>query len=100
MGKGKRANVLGQAKYAAEDYLAHFPPERRGGILLGALANVYGKEDGGVDTAVWLGESKEDLIEIPTSIAHQTIEALREAKLLDEMIMTKEGLVVYSREMT
>jgi hypothetical protein len=45
MGKGQHANVLERAKYAAEDYLAHFPPERRRMILLGALASVYGKED-------------------------------------------------------
>ena len=45
--KGQHANVLGRAKAAAEDYLAHFPPERRGAILLGALASVYGKDDGG-----------------------------------------------------
>ena len=52
MGKGKHANVLERAKAVAEDYLAHFPPEQRGEILLGAMASVYGKEDGGVDTAV------------------------------------------------
>jgi hypothetical protein len=54
MGKGQYASVLERSKAAAEDYLAHFPPERRGAILLGALASVYGKEDGGADTAVWL----------------------------------------------
>ena len=64
-----------------EDYLAHFPPERRGAILLGALVSVYGKEDDGSDTAVWLEASEEDLIQIPTSIAHQTIEALQEVNL-------------------
>jgi len=35
MGKGQHTSVLERAKYAAEDYLAHFPPERRGAILLG-----------------------------------------------------------------
>jgi hypothetical protein len=91
--KGQYTNVLERAKVAAEDYLAHFPPEQRGAILVGALASVYGKEDGGMDTAVWLaGESgtAEKL-----SVAHQTVEALRKLGILDELIMTREGLVVY-----
>jgi hypothetical protein len=91
--KGQYTNVLERAKVTAEDYLAHFPPEQRGTILLGALASVYGKEDGGMDTAVWLaGESgtAEKL-----SVAHQTVEALRKLGILDELIMTREGLVVY-----
>ena len=95
MGKGSYANVLERAKAAAEDYLAHFPPGQRGAILLGALASVYGKEDGGSDTAVWLARGTDDLGQAHVSIAHQTIEALRAAGLLDNIIMTKEGLVVY-----
>jgi hypothetical protein len=87
----KHTNVLEQAKAAAEDYLAHFPPERRGAILLGALASVYGKEKGGSDSAVWLagGESGQE------SVAHRTIVALRELRVLDDIIVTKEGPVVY-----
>ena len=100
MGKGQHANVLERAKYAAEDYLAHFPPERRGAILLGALASVYGKEDGGMDTAVWLSRSKEETSKsLPgigqSSIAHKTIETLQRIGLLDEILVTIEGLVVY-----
>ena len=103
MGRGKHANVLERAKYAVEDYLAHFPPEQRGAILLGALASVYGKEDGGADTAVWLTGSKdEDGQSQPgigqPSIASQTIEVLREIGLLDDIIATKEGLVVYAKD--
>ena len=103
MGKGQYASVLERARASAEDYLAHFPPERRGAILLGALASVYGKEDGGADTAVWLaagkGEVDQPLPGIgPSSIAHKTIEALREIGLLDDVIDTKEGLVVYPAE--
>ncbi|MBE2223661.1 MAG: hypothetical protein IAF02_19120, partial [Anaerolineae bacterium] len=96
--KGQYTNVLERAKAAAKDYLAHFPPERRGAILLGALASVYGKEDGGSDTAVWLGENNDDQSQLQTSIAHQTIEALRQAGLLDDIIETKEGLIVYPVE--
>jgi hypothetical protein len=103
MGKGKYENVLERAKDAAEDYLAHFPPERRGAILLGALASVYGKEDGRSDTAVWLAgdrdKAQNQLGLGSPSIAHQTIEALREVGLLDDIITTKEGLVVYPAEM-
>ncbi|MCB9005773.1 MAG: hypothetical protein H6656_00035 [Ardenticatenaceae bacterium] len=100
MGKGHHTSVLERAKAAAKDYLAHFPPERRGSILLGALASVYGKEDGGADTAVWLAGSKEDADQFQpgighSSIAHKTIEALRETGILDNIIQTKEGLVIY-----
>jgi hypothetical protein len=97
MGKGSYVNVLERAKAAAEDYLAHFPPGQRGTILLGALASVYGKEDGGSDTAVWVAgnRGKGDQSQPQTSIAQQTIEALRQAGLLDDIIETKEGLVVY-----
>lgn len=104
MGKGHHTGVLERAKAAAEDYLAHFSPERRWAILLGALASVYGKEDGGMDTAVWLAQSKEGASQsqpgvgqIP--IAHETIEALREIGLLDDIILTREGLVIYSAEL-
>jgi hypothetical protein len=100
MGMGQHTSVLDRARTAAEDYLTHFPPERRGVILLGALASVYGKEDGGADTAVWLAGNKEEpgpsqsgVGQIP--IARQTIEALQKIGLLDDVIVTKEGLVVY-----
>ena len=99
-GKGKYNSVLERAKAVAENYLAHFPSEQRGKILLGALGSVYGKEDGGADTAVWLGESKgADGQLLPDigqfSVAHHTIEALREIGMLDDIMMTQEGIVVY-----
>jgi len=104
MGKGQHATVLERARVAAEGYLAHFPPERRGAILLGALASVYGKEDGGVDTAVWLagGKGGPDSTQLGiglSSIASLTIEALREVGLLDGIIPTKEGLITYPMDM-
>ena len=103
-GKGDHANLLERAKYAAEDYLAHFPPQRRGAVLLGALASIYGKEDSGADTAVWLAAVKDETGLFPpglgaSSIAHETIAALREIGLLDEIVVTKEGLVVYTAGM-
>ena len=97
MGKGQYASVLERARAAAEDYLAHFPLERRGTVLLGALASVYGKEDGGADTAVWLAgdRGKDGQSQLQASIAHQTIEALCQAGFLNGLIETKEGLIVY-----
>lgn len=79
-------------------------PEWRGATLLGALASVYGKEDGGADTAVWLGEGKETANQknghwLSNSIAHETIEALRGTGLLDDIIVSKEGLIVYPTEL-
>jgi hypothetical protein len=73
--------------------------------LLGALASIYGKEDGSSDTAVWLAAVKEETGLFPpgpgaSSIAHETIAALREIGVLDEIIVTKEGLVVYPAELT
>jgi hypothetical protein len=102
--KGEHANVLERAKYMTEDYLAHFPPERRRAILLGALASVYRKEEGEADTAVWLAGGKEETAQFlpgigQSSIAHETIEALREIGLLDDVFTTGEGLVVYPSEM-
>ena len=102
MGKGNHSNALERAKVAVEDYLAHFPPERRGAVLLGALASVYGKEDGGADMAVWLSRNKEGTdqpVSGQFSIGHETIEALREVGLLDVLLVTKVGLVVYQAEM-
>ena len=68
--------------------------------MLGALASVYGKEDGGVDTAVWLSSRKEQISHQQpgigqSSIAHEAIEALREIGVLDDIIATREGLIVY-----
>jgi hypothetical protein len=64
------------------------------------LPSVYGKEDGGADTAVWLAGSKEKIDQLlpgisPSSVAHETIETLRDIGLLDDIIATREGLVVY-----
>jgi hypothetical protein len=97
---GHHTSVLERAKVAAEDYLAHFPPERRGAILLGALASVYGNENGGADTAVWLADSKAEVEPFwpgigESSTAHETIVALRKIGLLDDILVTREGVVVY-----
>jgi hypothetical protein len=102
--KGEHTNVLERAKYAAEDYLAHFPPVRRRAILRGALASVYRNEAPAADTAVWLaGTGDEQDSTQPgigqSSVASLTMEALREIGLLDDLISTREGLVVYPAEM-
>jgi hypothetical protein len=58
------------------------------------------REDGDSDTAVWLAGSKEKTGQSlpgigPSSIAHETIGGLQEIGFLDDIIATKEGLVVY-----
>jgi hypothetical protein len=97
--KEKREDGLARARAAVVDYLAHFPPPQRGAVLLGALASVYGQEDTGRnDTAVWLGAEKGEKTAVPgtaVSVAHETIQALRAVGVLDELVVTTEGLVVY-----
>jgi hypothetical protein len=102
--KGEFTNVLERAKYAAEDYLAHFPPERRRAILRGALASVYGGETPAADTSVWLaGASERQDATQPgigqASVASLTIKALREIELLDDLISTRQGLLAYPAEL-
>jgi hypothetical protein len=92
------ASRLERARLAVVDYLSHFPPQKRPSIMLGALASVYGQEKVVMDTAVWLGAADER--QLPpwltgVSPAQATMAALRGAGLLDEVIQTKEGLVVY-----
>lgn len=70
------------------------------GDFAGVLASMYGQEDGGADTAVWLAESKEGTSWLRPniarlSIAYQTIETLRENGLMGDVIETKEGLIGY-----
>lgn len=65
---------------------------------------MYGKEDGGADTVVWLAGSQGEVEQFQsgigqTSLAHETIEAFREIGLLDDIIVTKEGLVVCPAEL-
>jgi len=66
-------------------------------ILLGALASVYSNEKGRVNTAVWLAETKgKGEME---SVAHQAINALGAVGVLDEILVTKEGIIVYPTEL-
>ncbi|MCA9970566.1 MAG: hypothetical protein KC425_10150, partial [Anaerolineales bacterium] len=95
MGKGQYASVLERARAAAADYLAHFPPERRGAVLLGALGSVYGRDEGGMDTAVWLGGEADTPVGRQAGTAQAMMQALRALGVLDALIATKEGLVVY-----
>ena len=51
-------------------------------------------------TAIWISGSKEQTSPPQpdigqSSVAYETIEALQEAGLLDDIIATKEGLAVY-----
>jgi hypothetical protein len=70
--------------------------------MLGALASVYGQGKVAMDTAVWLGASENEQLfpwQEGVSPAQATMAALREAGLLDEMIQTREGLIVYPAEL-
>jgi hypothetical protein len=99
--KSKRQppTALDRARQATEDYLAHFPPYRWGGILRGALVSVYQQAETGSDAAAWLGGERDEAGKRQVGIAGMTVEALREVGLLDEIVPTKEGLVVYPAEM-
>lgn len=87
--------ALDHARQATTDYLAHFPPHRWGGILRGALVSVYQQEERGSDAAAWLGGERDESDKRQPGVARMTVEALREVGLLDEIIPTKEGLVVW-----
>ncbi|MBK9052035.1 MAG: hypothetical protein IPL78_14335 [Chloroflexi bacterium] len=52
--------AIDHARQATEDYLAHFPPHRWGGILRGALVSVYQPEERGSDAAAWLGGERDE----------------------------------------
>jgi hypothetical protein len=93
-------NRLEVARRAVEEYLTHFHPAQRGKILRAALASAYQAEKPVSDAAVWLsGTNNERDSTQPgigqSSIASLTIKALREIDLLDDIIATKEGLIVY-----
>ncbi len=98
IGDGERTARLERAKLAVKNYLDHFPSERRGAILLGALASFYGKVQKGADTAVWLGMPENDAE--TGALGHQTIEALRSIRVLDDILVTKEGIVVYPADLS
>ena len=91
--------ALDRARQATEDYLAHFPPSRWGGILREALLSVYQQEERGSDAAAWLGGERDEAGTRQAGIAGVTVEALREVGLLNEIVPTKEGLVIYPNEL-
>jgi hypothetical protein len=84
---------------SAEDCLSRLRPEWGGASLLEVLASVYGKEDWGADTAVWLDVLREEALSVGgngrfswlagPSPAWETMAAL------DEVVETTEGLVIY-----
>jgi hypothetical protein len=104
------ASRLEQARLAVVDYLSYFPPEKRPSVMLGALASVYGQEKVVMDTAVWLGAASDEQLSPvrlhsgqawleAVSPAQATMAVLRETGLLDEIVQTREGLVVYPVEL-
>ena len=110
--KGQYQSVLERARLGVVDYLSYFPPQQRQRILLGALGSVYGgggKEGGqgktavGSDIAAWLDAFGEEALPqlgwrpwlTGLSPARETMAALRQVGVLDELVETKAGLVVY-----
>jgi hypothetical protein len=83
-----------RARAETEAYLDRFPPERQTAILRGAMVSAYLGETPESDAAVWLPGAKTETGRQP-GIAHQSIRALREIGVLDEIAQTPEGLVAY-----
>ena len=81
---------LAEGGIAAVDFVG----ERWGGILRGALVSVYQQAERGSDAAAWLGGERDDEGKRQAGIAGVTVAALREVGLLDEIIPTKEGLII------
>jgi hypothetical protein len=93
----KRDERVARARLAVVDYLSCLPPQKRPSIMLGALASVYGQERVVMDTAVWLDASEKKQLspwQEGVSPAQAMMDALREVGMLDEVIQTKEGLLV------
>jgi hypothetical protein len=108
--KGQYQSVLERARLGVVDYLSYFPPQQRQRILLGALGSVYGGDEVGQgktavgsDIAAWLDAFGEG--DLPQqgwrpwltglSPARETMAALRQVGVLDEVVETTEGLVIY-----
>jgi hypothetical protein len=74
--------------------------------MQGALVSVYGEEagEGASDAALWLSALDADEASQPwqagVSPAGEMMAALREVGVLDEIVETRAGLVVYPAGMT
>jgi len=72
-----------RARFSAENYLALFPPEQQRKILLASLASTYTSQiESTSDTVAWLANNFNSTWFAKTSIARQTIEALKEIEIL------------------
>jgi hypothetical protein len=72
------------ARHTAEQYLHNFPNDMQTSILRGAIVSAYLRNEPGSDAALWLAGAK---IEggRKSSIGQQTVQALREVGVLDEI---------------
>ncbi|MCI0578139.1 MAG: hypothetical protein L0331_18295, partial [Chloroflexi bacterium] len=82
------------ARRAVETYLAGYSASRRSAILRGALASAYLGETAGSDTAAWLAGARTEQGRQP-GVAHNSIQALRDIGLLDEVDQMAGGVLVY-----
>jgi hypothetical protein len=87
---------LERARRSAEDFLARFHPDRHSAILRGALSAAYIGETPTSDVAAWLQGSK-PATGRTIGIGNQTIDALREIGLLDELGEIDGRLLSYPR---
>ncbi len=62
--------------------------------------SAYQQEKRGTDAAAWLRGERDETGTRQPGVAGMTVEALREAGLLNEIVPTKEGLMVWSEEWT
>jgi hypothetical protein len=85
---------LDLARAAVETFLERSPSEWHARILRGALISVAMSERGRSEAAAWLAGAKTEAGRAP-GVGHQTVEALREIGVLDEIGQTALGVLVY-----
>ena len=73
-----------EARESAEHYLAHFHPSVQQRILLGALSSIYASDSSASDAVAWLAHAPESQWFRNSSIAQQTLQALRSIQILSE----------------
>lgn len=87
------------ARIVAEQHLHKFPSEMQSDILRGAIVSAYLRDEPTSDVAVWLAGERIDGGR-KQGIGGQTIHALREIGILDEISDSESGLITYPGAMT
>jgi hypothetical protein len=87
---------LQKARLQVDRFLGHFPPAQQRRILRGALVSIYQGDMLASDAVAWL--AGERAMPTSSSLAQRTVQALREIGMLDDLLLTKVGVVVYPTE--